>query len=499
MKRLSYYLSDEVISKFFKKISEEKYLITVLIFGIVVRGRQYLTNRSFWLDEAFLANNFKSRDYLQLIEPLDYSQVAPIGFLWAEELMSNLLGLNEFALRLIPFIASIAAIYLLYDLSRILLSKVWGFLIAFAFTLPITITYFASELKQYMTDLFIALVLFWIFYGFIFKKSNYWSIVGIGVVGAICIWFSNITPIILLSLGFALWLPLLKKFDLKKFVAILASNVLWLVSFFSYYQWFIKDNPHREGMISYWSSSFLPHEFSEAFKWLDNTFYDLFRNTASHNEVVYLAMGLFFIGLFSVIIRKSKRHLIYLFLPILTHLILSYFQLYPFSGRLVLYMVPLIILYEFIGIEFIASFFNYRNAVAILLTVAFLLTAFIRTSKYFVHPRMGEDIKPVLQYVKSNKQPDDIVYVYWGSHAAFKFYREDYFTKNDHCIVGISSGDHYDKFLDEFNALNDRIWIVFSHMSPPRGVEYLNEKIPTYEQLDYFEAQGAKVYLVNKN
>ena len=205
MKRLGYYLSDEVISKFFAKISEEKYLIAVLIFGIVVRGRQYLTNRSFWLDEAFLANNFKSRDYLQLLEPLDYSQVAPIGFLWVEELMSNLLGLNEFALRLIPFIASIAAIYLLYDLSRILLSKVWGFLIAFAFTLPITITYFASELKQYMTDLTIALLLFWIFYAFIDKKKNYWSVFSLGVVGAFCIWLSNITPIILLSLGFALW------------------------------------------------------------------------------------------------------------------------------------------------------------------------------------------------------------------------------------------------------------------------------------------------------
>lgn len=261
MKGLSHFLSNEFFSKCFGRISDEVYLIAILIFGIVVRGRQYLTNRSFWLDEAFLANNFKSRDYLQLLEPLDYSQVAPIGFLWMEELMSNLFGLNEYALRFLPFLASIAAIYLLYDISRILLSKRWGLLIAFAFTLPYTTTYYASELKQYMTDLFIALLLFWIFYRFIFKKKKYLPTFILGVVGAICIWFSNITPIILLSLGLALWLPLLKKFGLRRLLINIASNILWLISFFFYYTLFIESNPHREGMIRYWRSSFLPHEF----------------------------------------------------------------------------------------------------------------------------------------------------------------------------------------------------------------------------------------------
>jgi hypothetical protein len=498
MKQLTHYTSDEFLSKMFGKISHQKYLIAILIFGVVVRGRQYLTNRSFWLDEAFLANNFKTRGFLQLLEPLDNKQVAPIGFLWAEKLMANIFGLNEYALRLIPFLASIAAIYILYDLARVLISKRWGLIIAFAFTLPLTITYYASELKQYMTDLFIALLLFWTFYRFVFRKQNAWAVIALGVVGAVSIWFSNVTPIILLSLGFALWIPMLNQFDLRKFLMLISCNLLWLISFYIYYTNFIESNPHRAGMMRYWASSFMPHQPTEAIEWLINAFEALFKNATSSSVVSDLSGALFLIGVISIVIRKSKWHFTYLLMPIVIHLVLSYFQMYPFSGRLVLYLIPLLILFEFIGIAFIVSFFKRKKFVFLLISMALLIPTLLKTSKYFVRPNIREDIKPVLQYVSNHMQPDDLVYIYFGGHAAFKFYKEDYFTEADHCIVGAVSSDDYDKFLKEFDGLKNRVWIVFSHMYPPGGIEYINEKIPTFEQLDYFEAQGAKVYLVDK-
>ncbi|WP_185153478.1 glycosyltransferase family 39 protein [Fulvivirga lutimaris] len=498
LRRVSYYVSDGFLSEIFGKVSNQIYLIAILIFGLVIRGRQFLANRSFWLDEAFLANNLKTRGFQQLLEPLDYKQVAPIGFLWAEKLMANLFGMNEYALRLIPFLASIASIYLLYDLVRVLLTKRWGLVIAFAFILPLTLTYFSSELKQYMTDLFVALLLFWFFFRFVYRNQSFWPIIGLGLIGAISIWFSNITPIILLSLGFALWVPTLSKFNLRKVLVIVTSNLFWLISFYPYYMNFIKNNPHRDGMVRYWRNSFLPHQPSEAYEWLKTTFEEIFRTITNFTDVKYLALWLFLLGVFSVFIRKSKWHFIYLFLPFLIHLVLSYFQMYPFGGRLVLYSIPLIILFEFMGIEFIASFFKQKKAASIILSIFLLYPIFFETTDYFANPMMREDIKPVLEYVKNNKQPDDIVYIYFGGHAAFKFYKEKYFTDMDHCIVGVPANVNYDKFLKQFDELENRIWIVFSHMYPPQGIEYINEKIPTYQQLDYFEAEGAKVYLVDK-
>ncbi len=53
---------------------------TIIYFGILVRVVQYLSNRSLWNDEAALALNIVNRSYLELLQPLDYDQGAPIGF-----------------------------------------------------------------------------------------------------------------------------------------------------------------------------------------------------------------------------------------------------------------------------------------------------------------------------------------------------------------------------------------------------------------------------------
>src|SRR5271157_3865795 len=44
--------------------------------GIAVRLVRYFVNYPIWHDEAFLAVNFWDRDYLDLLRPLDYGQVA---------------------------------------------------------------------------------------------------------------------------------------------------------------------------------------------------------------------------------------------------------------------------------------------------------------------------------------------------------------------------------------------------------------------------------------
>ena len=64
----------------------------IIVFGIVVRLVQYLSNRSLWADEAALALNIVNRSYSELGQPLDYDQAAPIGFLWLEKLAIDIFG-----------------------------------------------------------------------------------------------------------------------------------------------------------------------------------------------------------------------------------------------------------------------------------------------------------------------------------------------------------------------------------------------------------------------
>ncbi len=111
---------------------------------------------------------------------------------------------------------------------------------------------------------------------------------------------------------------------------------------------------------------------------------------------------------------------------------------------------------------------------------------------------MKEDIKPVLSYVAKSRQAEDIVYIYSGSSAAFDFYKDNFFGKDDNCLIGVSSGDDFESFVKQFNQLQGRVWLVFSHMNPPEGIQYLEESLTEFELIDHFEAEGAKTYLIKK-
>ena len=117
---------------------------------------------------------------------------------------------------------------------------------------------------------------------------------------------------------------------------------------------------------------------------------------------------------------------------------------------------------------------------------------------------MGQDIKPVLQYVSANRAPNDIIYVYHGARPAFAYYAASYFLDTGNFITG---NDFYGRpTLQEFytavNHLkgNDKVWFIFSNVdcSDCQGdaegymIQYLNQ---LGRRQDSFHAQGADVYL----
>ena len=85
--------------------------------GIVIRLVRYLVNYPIWHDEAFLAANFWDRDYVNLLRPLDYGQVAPWLFLAIERTAVKWLGYSELSLRLFPTVCSILCLPLFRHVS----------------------------------------------------------------------------------------------------------------------------------------------------------------------------------------------------------------------------------------------------------------------------------------------------------------------------------------------------------------------------------------------
>src|SRR3954470_21037655 len=66
--------------------------LAVVALGLVWRTVRYAMAFPLWGDEAFLAVNFLTRGFADMSRPLEFGQVAPPGFLWAELAAVRALG-----------------------------------------------------------------------------------------------------------------------------------------------------------------------------------------------------------------------------------------------------------------------------------------------------------------------------------------------------------------------------------------------------------------------
>ena len=130
-----------------------------LAAGCLLRLAQYLFDRSLWLDETFIALNILERGYRGLLGALDYNQGAPVGFLFLTKSLVLALGSSEYVLRLVPLAAGIASLFLFDRLCRVLLSDRSRLVAVSLLAVCDPLIYYASEVKQYASDVALALVL----------------------------------------------------------------------------------------------------------------------------------------------------------------------------------------------------------------------------------------------------------------------------------------------------------------------------------------------------
>src|SRR5215472_13090234 len=94
-------------------------LALVLVFvAEALRVWQYAAGTSMWMDELWIASNVLPRSTADLLRrPLDFGQVAPLGFLLLTKWSTLALGSTEYALRLLPFLAALASVVLFWRLA----------------------------------------------------------------------------------------------------------------------------------------------------------------------------------------------------------------------------------------------------------------------------------------------------------------------------------------------------------------------------------------------
>lgn len=504
---------------FYQKILDlftPKRLALVLIaVGILVRSIQYIANRSLWADEATLALNIINRPLVHLFKPLAYEQGAPLGFLAIEKLIVEILGDHEYTLRLFPFICGITSLFLFYQLAKRTIAP-WAMVISVALFANLDhLIYYTTEVKQYSSDVTIALLLYLVLMKIRQPSLPHRQIIQVGLIGAIAVWFSHPAIFVLVGVEASYWLSCWLNREPFNQWHRLWIYVTWLGSFLGVYLISLAKLGSNQTLLESWSKAF-PRSLLDI-SWLLTALSQMFITPLGFMPpLTLLAIFACLLGSFTLG-RQHRDQVILLLSPLSITLVAAYLNKYPFRDRLLLFLAPSLILLIATGIYTlfknricIPPWLNLRpfTLLGIILLVLLLTPSLSHTTQLIFQPEQRQEIRPVLKYIKKHQQPGDVLYIYQRGIHQFKYYAEKYEFKPEDYILGVDDLDVHDgkklsakereRYKADLDRLrgNPRVWLLFSHAR----VKAENQMIRTYldqigDRLDTYRQPGAFVYL----
>ena len=326
-----------------------------VVLGIVLRVTRYALRHPLWGDEAFLAYNFIDRDFVGLMKPLDYVQVCPLFFLWAEKLLVIVFGFSELTLRLIPTLASIAGLILFRHVASRLLRGP---------ALPLAVAILAvgfypirhgGEIKPYSVDFLAALGLIGLAIEWLRRPDRDLSLWALCIAGPIAIGFSNPAIFVAASVGLVLLVPVFKT---KRWPTILVLGFFGIGTLGTFLLLFLKvTGPQSasvmEPMSAYWVDSFPPRNIVTFAGWFIRVHVSqMFAYPAGGaGGASTLTTGLVLAAIVAYFRRGSRNVLALLLLPFAMGLIAASLGRYPYGGsaRTMQYVAPSIILMAGLG------------------------------------------------------------------------------------------------------------------------------------------------------
>jgi hypothetical protein len=462
-------MQEEIIATDTKKTSTLWWTLLALLVmavGAAMRLRFYLYNRSMYRDEAALALNIVHRSFGELFKPLDNDQGAPVGFLLLEKVVVTLLGNHEYALRLMPLVASILTLPLLYLLCRQFLSQPFAVIALIVVAMGEKQYDYSADTKQYAVDVFVTVALLLLAMLAIGNPlhnaaGSRKGLIALAIGGALAVWFSHPSIFVLGAIGVMAVMESRSRTPRPSAVDLLGVALIWILSFGANYLLVLHRLSHSHFMQSFWTEAdaFAPIPKSiKALVWYKETFFAIFESPCSLGFVGLSAL-VFVLGV-GWLYRQRKSAALVVLLPILFALAASMVHKYPFKERLILFICPLIAI--FIGAGFAYLFEGQRRAVGIVALLFLLITPLNKTREYIHQPWLHSDMRSVVSLVAANRQPGDELYVYEFCYYPYEYYRDRFGIEQMPAIRARQGIDGVEAYKKEFADLKGkRVWVMF--------------------------------------
>ena len=365
------------------------------LFGIVLRLRQFLTGRSLWVDEAMLALNIVHRNFAGLLQqPMEYGQSSPIGYVFSVKIFNLLLGDSEYALRFFSLLAGCAALALVIIISKQWLDKTETVIVVALFACTPYLVYYSSEVKQYMGDVLVALLLLFLFFRMIQRQPAGRDFLLFGGAGAILLWFSHPSVFIAAAVGLTLFLHYWVDKDRTRLLWTVLCGAVWGLSLGILYFVNLRHLAASELLLNYWQVGFMQLDLA----WFVDIWGSLLKDPLSLQTTPLAAFIIFVAGLVSLF-RRNWRLGAVILLPFLLALVASALHKYSLLGRMLLFAVPLFIIALASGVSGLSGLVSNQyvaHGLRILMAVYLLWGPLSVSWAEFVQPKMREHIKPTM-------------------------------------------------------------------------------------------------------
>ncbi len=228
--------------------------------GMVLRAAAYGLDFPLWWDEAFVAVNLLRRGYLGLLSPLDYGQVCPLLFLWAELASVRLLGFSEWSLRLFPLACALGGMVAFRSAAATVLRGRALFLAVAVMAVSVHPIRHAADVKPYACDLLVASILLRLALGWWrepARASSLWALAGFVPLALL---LSHPAAFVAGGIGLALAVPAWRSRRTGVRIAFAAYGAAMVATYATIYVAFTRAQASSAspGMREMWARSFPP-------------------------------------------------------------------------------------------------------------------------------------------------------------------------------------------------------------------------------------------------
>jgi hypothetical protein len=314
--------------------------IGLTVLGICFRFYLQFFYPVFNVDEIAIGNNIKELTFLELLYPLKYNQSAPPLYLWLQKSTVSI-SLFDFwiSIKILSFFASSLTLIYFYKLIKKHMYAKEFILIFLIVIVNPYIVYNSLTLKQYTFDALGIVMLLYYFDTEKFKKYDFifflvWSLISnVGLFGCV---------------GYLIYL-FFKNYGFQNIVPFIKERykvMLSILPYLLYFSWFMQQPRAvelKKYMTIYWKESFMPLDAS-IFKHIFMQLHGFWVFFFTMNELIGILLFTTAIVGFIFVLKQKNRKAFYfdevmlLLSVFLVHLVLNFFNLYPLSDRLYLYL-----------------------------------------------------------------------------------------------------------------------------------------------------------------